>query len=159
MPTIELATKINAPVKRVFDLARSIDAHVESTHETDERAIGGRLTGLIQLNETVTWEAKHFGLKQKMTIQITQMEFPTFFEDKMIRGVFNSMRHEHHFSEENNMTVMKDRFEYKAPFWILGRIVEKLFLTSYMKSFLIKRNEALKELAESGKWQNVLSPS
>ena len=84
------------------------------------------------------------------------MEFPAFFEDQMIKGIFRSMKHEHHFSEENNVTLMKDRFVFKAPLWFLGSVVESLFLTSYMKRFLVKRNEILKELAESEKWQNIL---
>jgi hypothetical protein len=34
MPLIQLETKIEAPQERVFDLARSIDAHLASTEGT-----------------------------------------------------------------------------------------------------------------------------
>ena len=37
MPLIELETQINAPMERVFDLARSIDAHMKSTEDTPLR--------------------------------------------------------------------------------------------------------------------------
>jgi len=38
---IELEIRIAAPIERVFDLARSIDLHVDSTAGTGERAIAG----------------------------------------------------------------------------------------------------------------------
>ena len=60
MVEIELETRINAPIERVFDLSRSIDAHLDSTSSTGERAIAGTTTGLIGLGETVTWSAVHF---------------------------------------------------------------------------------------------------
>ena len=46
---IRLETQIDAPQERVFDLARSIDAHLASTEGTRERAIGGRTSGLIEM--------------------------------------------------------------------------------------------------------------
>jgi hypothetical protein len=67
MTQIELSTHINAPIGRCFDLARSIELHVESTKQTGERAIAGRTSGLIELGESVTWRAKHFGIWQNLT--------------------------------------------------------------------------------------------
>jgi hypothetical protein len=55
MPVIELSTVIRAPRERVFDLARSIDAHQDSTGGTGERAVAGVTKGLIGMNEEVTW--------------------------------------------------------------------------------------------------------
>ena len=42
MPVITLTTVIGAPRERVFDLARSIDAHQDSTGNTEERAVALR---------------------------------------------------------------------------------------------------------------------
>jgi hypothetical protein len=36
MAIIELTTEIDAPISRVFDLARSIDLHTDSTSETGD---------------------------------------------------------------------------------------------------------------------------
>jgi len=68
MPLIELSTLISAPRERVFDLARSIDGHQDSTEGTHERAIAGRTSGLIGLDDEVTWEARHLGLRQWLTV-------------------------------------------------------------------------------------------
>ncbi len=55
MPIIKLETFINAPKDIVFDLARSIDLHLISTEQTSEKAIAGKTSGLIEIDESVTW--------------------------------------------------------------------------------------------------------
>ena len=60
MPKIELETNIRASVETVFDLSRCVDLHVESTAQTNERAVAGKTSGLLELGDTVTWEATHF---------------------------------------------------------------------------------------------------
>ena len=34
MPVIELTTEIHAPIERIFDLARSVELHMDSTGQT-----------------------------------------------------------------------------------------------------------------------------
>ena len=58
MPVIILTLPIAAPIDVVFDLARSIDLHVQSTAQTNERAVAGRTSGLIGLGEEVTWRRR-----------------------------------------------------------------------------------------------------
>jgi len=77
MPRIEVITQIKAPIDRVFDLARSMDLHLISAATTGERAIAGVTTGLIGLNEEVTFRARHFGLWQNLTARVTELERPT----------------------------------------------------------------------------------
>lgn len=156
MPTIELETVIRAPVERVFDLARSIDAHTASTSGTSERAVGGRTAGLIEFDESVTWEARHFGVKQRLTSRITEYDRPAMFVDEMVSGAFRAMRHLHTFDEEAGITTMRDAFFYTAPLGIPGRIAESLFLTAYMTRFIKRRNQILKEMAESDDWERFV---
>ncbi len=156
MPTIELSTVIRAPRERVFDLARSIDAHHDTTSGTEERAIAGVTSGLIGMNDEVTWEARHFGVRQRLTVRVTAFDRPKHFQDIMVSGVFKHMVHDHDFANHPAGTLMRDRFEFESPLGMLGRIVDALFLTSYMRRFLVRRNEALKRLAESEKWRSYL---
>ncbi|OCT15817.1 cell division protein [Paenibacillus pectinilyticus] len=148
MPIIESELYINAPIEVCFDLARSIDIHAKSTSQTKERAIGGVTSGLIELGQSVTWEAIHFGIKQQLTAQITEMDFPHRFVDEQIRGAFKRFRHTHEFIEVNGGTLMIDIFEYDAPFGIMGKLASALFLKSYMERFLMKRNIYIKKVAE-----------
>lgn len=156
MPLIQLETKIEAPRDRVFDLARSIDAHMASTEGTNERAIDGRTSGLIEMGETVTWEARHLGVRQRLTVRVTSFDRPHAFGDEMISGAFASMKHSHEFLPDGAGTLMRDEFHFSAPLGLLGRIAEWMFLTRYMTSFLQSRSQALKALAESQDWRRYL---
>ena len=157
MPKIELSTQIYAPVERCFDLSRSIDIHVISTQHTGEQAVDGVTSGLIGLGEEVTWRAKHFGVWQKLTSRITDYRRPDFFVDEKVKGAFKSFRHEHHFRYRGQaITEMIDYFDYQAPFAIIGRIADTLFLESYMSRLLQRRNQMIKEAAESSRWKEIL---
>lgn len=149
MAKIELSTHINAPIERCFDLARSIDLHIESTRHTGEKAIAGRTSGLIGPGETVTWRAKHFGIRQNLTSKITAYDYPNSFADEMVEGAFKSFRHEHLFYAKNGGTVMKDVFTFESPWGIAGRLANFLFLRRYMTNLLKTRNRVIKNAAES----------
>ncbi len=156
MPVIHLRTEINAKRPLVFDLSRSIDLHQLSTEHTHETAIAGTTSGLIGLNEWVTWRARHFGIYQQLTSKVTAYDRPNSFTDEMVSGAFNSFRHEHHFEDTEEGTLMRDIFTYRSPFGLLGRLVDALFLQRYMTGLLQARNAVIKEYAESGKWKMVL---
>ena len=157
MPKIKLQTKIKATRNIVFDLSRSIDLHKISTEHTNEEAIAGKTSGLIGMNESVTWRAKHFGIYQNLTSKITEYNRPKHFTDQMVKGAFKEFKHEHHFEELNDETLMTDLFYYKSPFGILGKIADKLFLKKYMIEFLTERNRIVKQFAESGRWKEIIS--
>ena len=156
MQEIRLSTLIHAPRERVFDLARSIDAHQVSATGTEERAVAGITSGLIELNDEVLWEARHFGLTQRLTVRVTELVRPIHFQDVMVAGAFKTMVHDHDFLEEPDKTLMTDCFKFASPFGILGRAVDSLFLAGYMRRFIARRNAVLKNLAESGEWRNYL---
>ena len=157
MPVIELKTEIKADLETVFDLSRSIDLHKISTEQTNERAIAGRTEGLIGLNETVTWRAKHFGVYQNLTSKVTEYDRPNYFVDEMVSGAFKRFRHEHRFSELNEGTLMTDLFDYVSPFGFLGKLADKLILKEYMTELLSTRSEIIKNFAESGQWKIILN--
>ncbi|PQJ21964.1 SRPBCC family protein [Tenacibaculum sp. SG-28] len=157
MPRIELKTEIKADRNIVFDLSRSIDLHKISTLHTNEEAIAGKTSGLIGLNESVTWRAKHFGIYQKLTSKITEFDKPNYFTDEMVKGAFAEFKHQHHFTELNGGTLMTDFFDYKSPLGLFGKLADKLFLKKYMTDLLIKRNLIVKEFAESNKWKELLN--
>lgn len=148
MTTIHLITKIKAPIQTVFDLSRNIDVHQLSTFQSNEKAIAGRTSGLIELNETVTWSGRHFGLYLQHQSKITEMELPNYFVDEMMQGHFKSFRHEHTFVSQNGTTVMIDFLQYSTPFGIFGKLFDQWLLKNHLTDFLLKRNAVLKTLAE-----------
>ncbi|MDX2170185.1 MAG: SRPBCC family protein [Deltaproteobacteria bacterium] len=159
MPTIEVTTHIAAPVERCFDLSRSIDLHQDSQSASDERAVYGVTSGLIDLGQSVTWEARHLGVRQRLTSRITAFDRPRHFRDSMVAGAFAQLDHDHWFESDGATgTVMRDVFYFEAPLGILGRIAELLVLTPYMRRLLIARNAVVKRVAESEKWRRYLPP-
>lgn len=157
MPIIHLTTVINTNnIALVFNLIRSIDLHIISTNKTNEKAIAGKTSGLIGLNETVTWRAKHLGITQKLTSKVTDYTFPTFFVDEMVKGAFKSFRHEHYLEQKEGVVIIKDVFKYIAPLGYLGKLADFLFLKKYMTNFLKDRNITIKNFAETEKWKLIL---
>jgi ligand-binding SRPBCC domain-containing protein len=157
MPVIHLTTFIAAPADRVFDLCRNIDLHRKSMAHTGEEAIAGTTNGLIGLNETVTWKAKHLMKTRILKSKITAMDRPLSFTDEMVSGDFKSMKHEHHFKAVNNGTLIIDLFSFEAPYGGLGKLFSRLYLTKYLRKLLEQRNKVIREHAESEKWKFVLN--
>lgn len=148
MTTINLTTKIKAPKQIVFDASRDIDIHQQSASKTSEVAIAGITSGLINLNETVTWRGKHFGVYLTHKSRITAMNFYDYFVDEMEEGKFKFFKHEHFFEEQNGITIMKDKMQYESPFGIFGKVFDSLFLKKHLIQFLLERNKVLKEVSE-----------
>ena len=157
MPVIQLSTFIKAPVERVFDLSRSIDLHKVSTKHSNEEAIAGTTKGLININESVTWQADHLFKKRKFTSVISKMSIPEHFRDEMTEGDFVSFKHDHYFDAAHGGTIMRDIIKFKSPYNIIGKVFNKFYLTRYLKNLTIKRNECIKLYAESGEWKNILN--
>lgn len=157
MPTIHLTTFVAAPIDRVFDLARSIDLHKKSMSHTGEEAVAGTTMGLINLNETVTWKGKHLMKTRVLKSEITAMQRPHSFTDEMKQGDFKSMRHQHHFKQIENGTLMIDILDFESPYGGLGRMFNSIYLTRYMEKMIEQRSLVIKEYAEGNKWQNILN--
>jgi ligand-binding SRPBCC domain-containing protein len=144
-----LETVIAAPIDRCFDLARDIDFHVRSLAHTGERAVAGRTTGLIELGESVTWEARHLGVRQRLTSSVTAFDRPHYFRDVMTAGAFQAFAHEHWFEARDGRTIMTDVVEFKSPFGPLGRLVDAVFMKGYLRRLLGRRCQAILREAES----------
>jgi len=155
MPVIELTTRIEAPIERVFDLSRSIDLHAASMTRHSEQIVDGVTTGLINLGESVTWRARHFDLWLTLTSRVTALDSPTYFRETMVRGAFKRFDHDHFFAPDGNWTFMKDVFDYTSPLGTLG-IADRVFLTQYMTNLLAERNAVIKTVAESNQWKSYL---
>ena len=159
MVTLEEVTVIGAPVERCFDLARSVEVHVLGNEHWGEQAValGGVTSGLIGMGERVTWRARHFGVQQTLTSEITAVDAPRYFQDTMVSGAFRSMQHDHFFRTlEDGRTEMRDVFCFAAPLGVLGRMAEVLVLRRYMAALLRERNIVVKRVAESEDWRRYV---
>jgi ligand-binding SRPBCC domain-containing protein len=118
---------------------------------------GAAPAGLLGPGDRVTWQARHFGVRQKLTSAITRFDPPHAFQDTMLRGAFAFMQHDHFFREgPGDATEMRDVFRFAAPIPGLGWLAERLVLARYMQSLLEERNAVIRAVAESEQWRLYL---
>ncbi|TFB14296.1 cell division protein [Filobacillus milosensis] len=149
MPMIKYEILVQAPIELCFDLSRDVDIHMKTTSDTQEAAIDGVTHGLMDEGDWVTWEAKHLGVRQRLTAKIVEMNRPYYFKDIMVKGAFKSFTHTHEFIEVEQGTIIRDVFDYQSPFGIIGKIADKLFLEKYMQRFIERRTLEIKHIAEN----------
>ena len=149
MPVITLVTVVRATPERCFDASRDLDLHLRSMGDTGERAVAGKTSGLIELGEEVTWEARHFGIRQRFTSRITAYDRPRYFQDSMVKGAFRAFVHDHHFEPSGDGTVMRDVLTFRSPVALVGAIVDRFVMTGYLIRLLTQRNHVLKTAIES----------
>ncbi len=158
MHTIDITTDIHAPPARCFDLTRSVEAHLASAEDTGERVVAGKTTGLLGLGDRVTWEARHLGVRQRLTSEITAYDRPHFFQDRMVRGAFRFLEHDHSFnSVGDDETTMRDIVRFVVPGGWPGRGLGRWVIVPHLTRFLDARAQALKAMAESDGWRDHLA--
>lgn len=149
MPTLKIETEILAPIELCFDLARDVETHLATTEHTQERVVAGKFQGLLELGDQITFEAVHFGVRQKLSSKIVEYDRPRRFTDQMTNGAFSSLKHVHEFDVSANGTLMRDTLEWESPFGFLGIVADRLAIEKHMRNFLLRRNKELKRIAET----------
>ena len=147
MPTLIVTTEIRAPIERCFDLARDVEVHCRTAAFTGEKAVAGVTTGLLNLGDTITFEGTHLCVRQRLTARIVEFYPPHHFTDEMVSGAFRSLRHEHAFHVNGDVTIMTDTITWTSPLGLLGKVAD-LSIRPHFRSFLRKRNRELKRIAE-----------
>jgi ligand-binding SRPBCC domain-containing protein len=149
MGHVVIETFIAAPPDVCFDLARDVGAHLESASFSRERAVApGRTSGLLELHDLVTFEGVHFGVRQRFTAKITELERPRYFVDELVKSTFRRLRHVHEFEPRDGGTLMRDTLDWVSPFGLLGRIADQLAVERHMRRFVATKQRALKAMAE-----------
>lgn len=156
MPTIHLTTFIGAPHQVVFDLCRHMGLQKEAMAKHGHEAVGGTASGLIDIDDTVTWRGKHFFKSRSLQLRTAEMKRHEMFADEQVAGKFRQLRHERYFKPCDNGTILIDLFHFESPYGVAGRWFNDLYLTRYIRRILEQRNDAIRQAAESGKWKQLL---
>jgi ligand-binding SRPBCC domain-containing protein len=157
MGFIHLTLFIAAPQERVFDLSRSLELHRRSMASYKEELVSRSASGLAQLNETMTWKARHLFKDRTLTSKITQLQRPDFFIDEQIAGDFALLKHEHYFKPVENGTLLIDQFRYEVPHGTVGKWLDRLYLERYMTRLLEQRNQVIRQVAEGNLWTQYIN--
>lgn len=147
---IEIVSVIDAAPSAVFDLELDVDVHAASLSASRETATTNTGRRQLVLGDEVTFGARHFGLRWRMTSRITVYERPYRFVDVQAQGPFRALRHEHQFQDLNGGgTQMTDRMTVAAPFGLLGAVVTRTLIVPYLRRLLQQRAAHIKNLAEA----------
>jgi ligand-binding SRPBCC domain-containing protein len=157
MPKIHITSFMNAPVDRVFNLSRSLTLSKLAFKSGKEQLLSSSSSNLVGAGETITLRAKHLGKTREITARVTDLALPDGYTEEQIKGDLKSFRHEYHFKKVDNGTIMIDLVEYEGPRDFPGSIVGKFFLKSYFEKMVKKKNELIRQYAESEKWKAVLT--
>ncbi len=150
VPRFQVTTIIAAPPPACFRLSLSIDAHLASMAGADEAAVDRTTNDGMELGDTVTWRARHFGIWFRMTSEITAYQFPTHFVDEQVNGPFGYWRHEHWFEQmPTGRTRMVDIVNFRSPAGLVGALVDRAVLLRYLRRLIEQRNAWLKQSLES----------
>lgn len=149
MAQFTLERVIRALPEKVFDVSLDPELHVRSMASHAETMLRSPDGGVFSEGSTVTWRARHFGIFFRLTSVVYAIERPHRFCDSQIAGPFAAFAHEHEFEPHPDGTLMRDTITFRSPFGILGTIVDRLFMTRYLKRLIGERNDTVTAEAES----------
>lgn len=144
MSHFEITTVLSAPPHQVFDACLDLETHTRSLASTGERVVGGTARGRLTAGQSVTFQARHFGLTWQLTARITSWNPPHSFVDEQETGPFQYWRHAHVFQPHDaDGTVMTDIIDFASPRGPLGRLADATVLNRYMPRLIRSRNSYL----------------
>jgi ligand-binding SRPBCC domain-containing protein len=157
MQKIHITSFINAPIDRVFNLSRNLALSKMAFKGGKEQFLSSSSSNQLAAGETITVRAKHLGKTREITARVTDLNLPDGYTEEQIKGDLKSFRHDYHFKKVDNGTIMIDLVEFEGPRDILGSLAARFFLKSYIESNIKKKNELLRQYAESEKWRAVMT--
>lgn len=157
MPLIHATSVIHAPMDRVFDLARSVGLHKAVMRKYRDGKVEGGTNGFMEVGDVVRWSRHYLGRDRTVEVKIRSMDSPKAFGSILVRGSFASLRHEHFFKPIQNGTLLIDLLEYTPAFGVIGRWMDRRFFQPMLRKHLEKKNQVIKQYAESDQWKVVIS--
>jgi|TARA_B110001454_G_scaffold175213_1_gene166925 ligand-binding SRPBCC domain-containing protein len=79
--------------------------------------------------------------------EISQIKEGSYFIDNQISGPYKMWRHEHHFKDNHNGTTeIIDKVKYKVPFYIVGKLMHKMFIRKKLFNIFMFRQKQINNL-------------
>jgi ligand-binding SRPBCC domain-containing protein len=153
MITVRTTTQVNAPIERCFQLSLSAALRQEAV---GSEPVSGRTTGLIGLDDKVTWAKGLFGWGSRQENRVEALRPDLFFREVSSVESPGRLEHDHHFAPMNDGTRIRDEIQCSAPEGWRGLIAERFFLRRRMTEYLKRRNAIIKQAAESEGWHHYL---
>ena len=147
MPSFVLERPIAAPPALLFALSLDVGLHTDSMARHDERVVAGPTSGRLGEGDTITWSARHFGIRFRMSSLVHDVDEPRAFSDRQVADPFAEFRHRHEFEPFTGGTLMRDEITFRSPFGPLGRIVDAGLMRRHLVALIETRNDEIEARA------------
>ena len=147
MPTVESEVLVNAPLERVYALARDIERfpqfmedveEVTILEQTPERQVSHWVGAIKELRRTITWTEEDFWNEEEHVCVFRQTE-----------GDFTDYSGQWEFAPEGEGTRVRLRVDYEYNVPLVGALIQNL-LRKKMQANTDAMLEAIKREAEAG---------
>ena len=157
-PVIELFAEVSvaAPVRRCFDLTRSVEAHRDSATLIGGRPVAGRVAGLSELGDETAWSARFFGVRFQVRTRITAMDAPAAYREERAAGLPRTFEHEYRFHHEGDRTRIEDTFRIGLPLGAAADRVVGPLLRPRLRAAQRRRLDWLRRTCEGDGWTAYL---
>jgi ribosome-associated toxin RatA of RatAB toxin-antitoxin module len=146
MPTVETTIWIDAPVEKVYAIAKDSERYPEYMKAFESLVVTTREGSLV----VADWVGliTQFNLKVRWTQEEIWDDATTSSKFSQLKGDYDKMEGTWKFSEENGGTRFDQFLDYEYNVPTLGPLVKKLIL-HLVKTQLEAANEAIKKRAET----------
>jgi ribosome-associated toxin RatA of RatAB toxin-antitoxin module len=146
MPTVETTIWINAPIEKVFAIAKDSESYPEYMKAVESLSITERDGGRV----VADWVGliTQFNLKVRWTQEEIWDDENTRSTFRQVKGDYDKMEGSWIFKEENGGTRFDQFLDYEYNVPTLGALVKKL-VHHLVKTQLEAASEAIKARAES----------
>ncbi|MEM6822714.1 MAG: hypothetical protein AAF558_12340 [Verrucomicrobiota bacterium] len=149
---------IQAPRWLCFELIRNVDVHAAAVPEIKARPESGRKSGALHFGECTEWSAIYFGVRFRITMEVTDFDWPIRYAERNRRGLFQVFQHNYQLASiDSNRTVLNDCLSFESGYGPLGRYVDEWILAPRLSRALETRMTAIKTWAEDGSWREWIS--
>ena len=147
MPTVESEVLVNAPLERVYALARDIERfpqfmedveEVTILEQTPERQVSHWVGAIKELRRTITWTEEDFWNEEEHVCVFRQTE-----------GDFTDYSGQWEFAPKGEGTRVRLRVDYEYNVPLVGALIQNL-LRKKMQANTDAMLEAIKREAEGG---------
>jgi ligand-binding SRPBCC domain-containing protein len=117
--------------------------------------IKSELSSEIYPGQIIIYRIKLFpGIKVKWITEITHVKEGNYFVDEQRFGPYKFWHHQHLFKEVDGGMEIKDIVHYSISLGILGRIMNKLFISRKLENIFQFRKEYLNDLYKTNQRLN-----
>ncbi len=145
--TLEVEQLIPTSIFRTWDFFSSPGNLSEITPPEMNFTITSGNTEKMYAGQIISYKVNlSKGIKTNWVTEITAVKENSYFIDEQRFGPYKMWHHEHHFQENDEGILMKDKVSYKIPFGFLGRLIHFFVIRRKLVNIFLYRMKILEKI-------------